>query len=163
MLEATREMCVYCFDILLHQLQRGNANASDKAAPLLQVPDTAKSPLFVTWETTTTQKGVSNNNANNYGLRGCIGVLSPQPLHAAIGEYALLAALKDKRFDPIVLQELPNLRVGVSLLVQYEPCQDVYDWQVGVHGILIKFTTTTGGGGEEYSATFLPEVAKEQR
>lgn len=49
--------------------------------------------------------------------------------------------------------------MGVSLLVKYEECQDCFDWVVGVHGIIIKF-------GEQqqqyYSATFLPEVAKEQ-
>lgn len=33
-----------------------------------------------------------------------------------------------------------------------------YDWTVGTHGILIAFNH----GGQEYSATYLPEVAPEQ-
>jgi len=47
----------------------------------------------------------------------------------------------------------------VSLLVEYEDCCDCFDWIVGIHGILIKFMY----GTIQYSATYLPEVAKEQR
>jgi hypothetical protein len=53
------------------------------------------------------------------------------------------------------------LRVGVSLLVKYEVCQDCLDWVVGVHGIIIKFGSNNNTG-EQYSATYLPEVAKDQ-
>ena len=88
----------------------------------------------------------------------------PRQLQHALEEFAITSALHDRRFDPISLHELPSLRVGVSLLIKYEECQDCLDWIVGVHGIIIKF----GGGGsarggiEYYSATFLPEVAKQQ-
>ena len=106
-----------------------------------------------------------------YELRGCIGTLSPKPVATALGEYALLAALQDRRFDPIRVNEIAQLRVAVSLLIQYEECEHCHDWTVGVHGIMIRFddpnhknyhtttTTTTmnynkrGGGTSEYSAT----------
>jgi uncharacterized protein (TIGR00296 family) len=110
-------------------------------------------PLFITWEKRDVASSV------DYRLRGCIGTLSPRPLATAVREYALTSAFGDRRFDPVRVEEVPNLRVGVSLLVKYEVCSDVYDWQVGVHGILIKFHTE----GLQYSATYLPEVAKEQR
>ena len=45
------------------------------------------------------------------------------------------------------------------MLIEYEDCKDVYDWEVGTHGILINFT---GNRTEVYNATFLPEVSKEQ-
>ena len=47
----------------------------------------------------------------------------------------------------------------MSLLVDYEPASHPHDWTIGVHGIIISFT---GPDKREYSATYLPEVAKEQ-
>jgi len=124
---------------------------------------TIECPLFVTWDK---QKESSSNNNNNqaltvFELRGCIGTLSPKPLVSSIGEYALISALKDKRFHPVTLQELPMLRVAVSLLVRYEECEDCHDWTVGVHGIIIRWPDVDSYL-REYSATYLPEVALEQ-
>lgn len=143
-------MCLYCFDVLLKELKKRDSLTVSPA--FLNRPE-LQCPLFVTWDK---QRG---NSSGQYGLRGCIGTLSEKSLSTAIEEYALLAALKDKRFNPIIASEVRNLRVGVSLLVQYEDCRDVHDWQVGIHGILIKFRH----GEVEFSATYLPEVAKEQR
>ena len=157
-------MCHYCFDVLVHELLpvvATDETRKNKHPPSLEffqnVPESACTPLFVTWEKKQQQQ---QQQQQHYSLRGCIGTLSPRPLVTAIGEYALLAALKDRRFDPIRPEELPYLRVGVSLLVNYELCDHIYDWEVGVHGILIKFTVNPNA---EYSATYLPEVAKEQR
>ena len=101
-----------------------------------------------------------------YELRGCIGTLAPRQLQHALSEFAITSALHDQRFHPISIHELPLLRVGVSLLVKYEECQDFLDWVVGVHGIIIKFGAADRGieqlQQQYYSATFLPEVAKEQ-
>lgn len=73
-------------------------------------------------------------------------------------KYTLTSALKDSRFDPISLKEVPNLKCSVSLLVNFENISDAYDWEIGKHGIEIFFEDH----GEEYSATFLPEVAAEE-
>ena len=97
-----------------------------------------------------------------YDLRGCIGTLAKRNLQHALSEFAITSALHDRRFDPISIHELPMLRVGVSLLVKYEVCQDCLDWVVGVHGIIIKFGGNNNNTGEQYSATYLPEVAKDQ-
>ena len=99
---------------------------------------------------------------SDYDLRGCIGTLAPKSLTTAISEFAITSALHDQRFDPIELHELPYLRVGVSLLVKYETCTNCYDWDVGKHGIIIKFTTNEQRR-HNYSATYLPEVAYEQQ
>ncbi|KAL7556220.1 hypothetical protein ACA910_017376 [Epithemia clementina (nom. ined.)] len=124
----------------------------------------------------------SQSPAVSYELRGCIGTLSPMPVATALTKYTLMSALRDQRFVPIHPSEIPTLRVAVSLLVQYEECQHVYDWQIGVHGIVIKFSTATASqqqpqqgynnssnnknnnnnAAEYYSATYLPEVALEQ-
>ena len=72
-------------------------------------------------------------------------------------QFIFTAALRDRRFTPITLPELPYLRVSVSLLVDFETCENCYDWEVGKHGIIVEFRVGDGG----YNATYLPEVAKE--
>lgn len=133
---------------------------------------TASSSVITDDDTSTHNNNDTNNNDSSmpastiYELRGCIGTLAPRQLQHALSEFAITSALHDGRFDPISLHELPFLRVGVSLLVNYEECQDCFDWIVGVHGIIIKFggsnSSSSARGMEQHSATFLPEVAKEQ-
>lgn len=179
-------MCYHCFDVLVHELksqpvpQRSNVSASGGSAraaaaapppPLFAelLPDEAvECPLFVTWEKRGPKARHEDGN-DGYVLRGCIGTLSPKRVLTGVGEYALLSALRDQRFDPVAGIELPRLRVAVSLLVQYEPCDHCRDWIVGLHGIIIRFHAADAaasparrGGGPELSATFLPEVAEQQ-
>ncbi len=85
-------------------------------------------PLFVTW-TTGPEKD----------LRGCIGTFTSSALENNLPKYALIAALNDSRFNPVSLKEVPNLQVGVSLLVNFEPASHPLDWEVGKHGIEIDF------------------------
>lgn len=86
-------------------------------------------------------------------------------------EYALIAALKDTRFDPIGRKELKELKCSVSLLTNFESANGHLDWEIGKHGIQIDFDHPTSAAGSrrddsirrgDYSATFLPEVASEQ-
>ena len=101
---------------------------------------------------------------SKYDLRGCIGTLSPKSLQQSLSDFALTSALHDHRFDPIELHEIPYLKVGVSLLVKYETCSDCYDWKVGVHGIIIKFSIESSSHRtKSYNATYLPEIAFEQQ
>ena len=87
------------------------------------------SPLFVTWKILREQE---------YVLRGCIGNFSPMELESGLREYALVSALKDSRFDPISMNEIHKLQVGISLLTDFEVCTH-NDWEIGVHGIWIDF------------------------
>jgi AMME syndrome candidate gene 1 protein len=152
-------MCYHSFDVLIQALRYGQHHVDGKRkqttpAFVADLPHVAmECPVFVTWEKQ------RSSMSSHWHLRGCIGTLGPRLLVDAIGEYALISALKDRRFDPITIQEVPFLRVSVSLLVQYEVCEDVYDWTVGTHGIMIKFMVA----GRSYSATYLPEVAKDQK
>ncbi|XP_005396931.1 PREDICTED: AMMECR1-like protein [Chinchilla lanigera] len=67
--------------------------------------------------------------------------------------------LFDSRFPPVTREELPKLFCSVSLLTNFEDASDYLDWEVGVHGILIEFINEKG---IKHTATYLPEVAKEQ-
>lgn len=127
-LQANKDICAYCFQVIIKYLL---PNSSEPDANLLaSIPSQAQCPVFITWDIL---------HQSEYKLRGCIGNLSPLPLRPAIGDYAATSAFRDSRFDPINISEVSSLRVGVSLLVQYEECQNCYDWIVGTHGIIIKF------------------------
>lgn len=140
-LAVTAEMCCYCFDVLYCHLY---------SFPQPRLPSFTDDPypLFVTWKTGRDQR-----------LRGCIGTFSAMNLHSGLREYALTSALWDSRFPPVTPEELPKLSCSVSLLTNFEDARDYLDWEVGVHGILIEFLHENGVQG---TATYLPEVAKEQ-
>ena len=130
-------LCVYVFDTLISYLTK-------KEIPSC-FPNSLKNkkfPLFVTWTT-----------GKKKALRGCIGTFASNDLEKNLKRFALVAALEDDRFPPINEKEISSLNCGISLLVNFEDGKDCYDWEIGKHGIDIKFG--------HYSATFLPEVPVE--
>ena len=114
-------------------------------------PPITESPLFVTWNTVSPRSG-------NTSLRGCIGTFEAQDLDEGLSDYAVTSAVHDTRFDPIAKRELPSLEVAVTLLTDFEDCDDAMDWELGTHGIRINFVDK----GRRYGATYLPDVAPEQ-
>ncbi|KAI3432317.1 hypothetical protein D9Q98_003876 [Chlorella vulgaris] len=138
---AQAEHVVLAFDVLCAHLGLTVTQVSR-----LSVKETAACPLFVTWN-----KGPK--------LRGCIGTLhcngQLKTLHAALTDYSLTAALRDRRFSPIVAAELPHLCCTVSLLSSFELAATWDDWDVGTHGLIIEFSDPTGS---QRTATFLPEI-----
>ena len=70
------------------------------------------------------------------------------------------SALRDSRFAPIALREVPRLSCGISLLRCFEEGREWHDWTVGVHGIVLSFVDPEAR--RQRSATYLPEVAREQ-
>jgi len=174
---ASREMCEHCFDALLQELSSSRSTQGNKRKiSLLRRPDDRKipdvdCPLFVTWKKLRTRSAIISCDENqtpqvyedsDYDLRGCIGTLAPRPLESALVEFALTSAFHDVRFDPIAMIEVPHLKLAVSLLVGFSPCRDCLDWVPGLHGIIIKFHGNSTKRGSPFSATYLPEVAKEQ-
>jgi AMMECR1 domain-containing protein len=138
-LEATADMCHYCFDIILQELQkRSNTDrydhkfsekhndATNSLVPIDEILPTidASCPLFVTWDKRIPNKRrLSPEHTEGqeykhcYELRGCIGTLTSRPLITALREYAVLSAFRDSRFEPMRPNEVSLLRVAVSLLV----------------------------------------------
>eukprot|EP00274_Cyanoptyche_gloeocystis_P003255 CAMPEP_0196658614 /NCGR_PEP_ID=MMETSP1086-20130531/30570_1 /TAXON_ID=77921 /ORGANISM="Cyanoptyche gloeocystis , Strain SAG4.97" /LENGTH=209 /DNA_ID=CAMNT_0041992257 /DNA_START=92 /DNA_END=721 /DNA_ORIENTATION=- len=142
---ATRDMCVYCFDVLV-----GHFEKMDCPDPTFQ---DGNHPLFVTW--------LKESKAGNkdLSLRGCIGSLSPLMTHSGLKNYALTSAFKDRRFSPISVTEVPRLHCAVTLLTDFEDCSHYLDWQIGVHGLVVEFTDSKG---RSYSSTYLPDICPEQ-
>ena len=81
---------------------------------------------FVTWK-------------RNGQLRGCIGSVEPvRPLWADVEANAVHALLEDPRFPPATPEELPRLRLEISVLATFVPVYDpLRDVKVGVHGLLV--------------------------
>jgi uncharacterized protein (TIGR00296 family) len=94
---------------------------------------------------------------NKGQLRGCIGSLSPCPLHDNLRGRALDAALNDTRFAAIRRSELPDLTCNVNVLHSFEPANDRYDWTIGKHGLTIHFSDPQRPS-RSYKATYLPSV-----
>jgi len=141
---ANADMCVFCFDVLMHHFEDGTP------------PDPAfedgSYPLFVTWNKESKRSG-------DISLRGCIGTFSERNIHSGIREYAIVSAMKDRRFSPVTKSEIPQLHVAVSLLMNFEDVADVWAWEIESHGIWIDFEDPQG---IKRNATYLPEVAGEQ-
>ncbi|GAB5037398.1 duf51 family protein [Nannochloropsis oceanica] len=163
--QATPAHVHYCFEVLLHHFDGGNS-----PLPVPTFDTTVECPLFVTWEKEVVVRGGGRDGGRGGGwghghrqLRGCIGTLSPKSL-GSLKEYVYNSAFKDRRFSPIASHELSMLACSVSLLVAYEEVGkgNVMDWEVGVHGIIIAFQDGMGRNARHFSATYLPEVAREQ-
>lgn len=128
----------------------GSTPGTSTSSLPLAVSPSSSAPLFVTWNTL--------EDDDDAALRGCIGTFEAQPLSVGLPEYAVIAALHDTRFPPISRRELPTLQAAVTLLTDFEPVDDPYDWEVGVHGIRLSFHER----GRRFGSTYLPDVAAEQ-
>eukprot|EP01133_Synstelium_polycarpum_P002281 gene2281-2587_t len=142
--QATNEMVAYCFDTLISHYE----------VQQLKVPKFTNDPypLFVTWK-------IDKHGDGETDLRGCIGTFSPIALIEGLNRFSLTSALKDTRFKPIPQREIPKLHCAVSILVDFEEAKDVWDWEIGVHGIWIDFRDANN---HKHNGTYLPEVMPEQ-
>jgi hypothetical protein len=88
-------------------------------------------------------------------LRGCIGYTSAvKPLYITVRDTATLAALRDPRFQPVNVSELPQLDYEISVLSPLRRVTDIQQIKVGEHGLLMK------NGDQE--GLLLPQVPVEQ-
>ncbi len=89
-------------------------------------------------------------------LRGCIGYTSAvKPLYMTVRDTATLAAMRDPRFRPVTVAELPSLQYEVSVLSPLRRVTDIQQIIIGAHGLLMK------NGSDE--GLLLPQVPAEQK
>jgi 5,10-methenyltetrahydrofolate synthetase len=87
-------------------------------------------------------------------LRGCIGYIHPtRPLAEVISECVRMAASEDLRFTPLQAEELPRLRIEISILSSPRPLSRAEDVDVGRHGLIVEQGARRG--------LLLPQVAVE--
>lgn len=71
-------------------------------------------------------------------LRGCIGYVTPlYPLYRTVIECSISAATQDPRFPPVQMEELPEVKIEISVLSPLEEVKVTEDIQVGTHGLAI--------------------------
>ncbi len=71
-------------------------------------------------------------------LRGCIGQLYPdRELYKIVQHCVLSAALEDTRFLPVVMEELPDLNIEISVLTPFHRIQQIEEIEVGKHGLYV--------------------------
>lgn len=87
-------------------------------------------------------------------LRGCIGYTAPsEPLFQSVIDATEQAAFRDPRFPMVSREELPELRLEISVLNALRPVLDVRKIRPGIHGLLVKKGRREG--------LLLPQVALE--
>jgi AmmeMemoRadiSam system protein A len=87
-------------------------------------------------------------------LRGCVGqVEHPGPLADVVARSAISAALHDSRFPSIRSEELPALKIEISILTQPEPLLPEAI-VAGQHGLLVI--------NGEHRGLLLPQVAAQR-
>ena len=104
------------------------------------------------------KRGVFVTLKKHGALRGCIGSLVGQEsIIDGVRRHALNAAFHDSRFPPVTAEEVPDLRIDVSVLTEPQPLayhddQDLLrKLRPRVDGVILR---APGGAG----ATFLPQV-----
>jgi AmmeMemoRadiSam system protein A len=89
-------------------------------------------------------------------LRGCIGYTSAtKPLYLTVRDTATLAALRDPRFSPVAVSELPKLDYEISVLSPLRRVLNLEQITVGRHGLLMKNGANEG--------LLLPQVPVEEK
>lgn len=87
-------------------------------------------------------------------LRGCIGNLTGhRPLYRTVAAMARAAAFEDPRFRPLTADELPRVRIEISVLSPLRRIRSADEFRLGRHGIFM----VKG----RHQGTFLPQVAEE--
>jgi AmmeMemoRadiSam system protein A len=73
-------------------------------------------------------------------LRGCIGSISPltHDVRDETARSAVLAATRDPRFDPVLLDELGALSIEVSVLAPEEPVSSVDELDPRIYGVIVR-------------------------
>jgi uncharacterized protein (TIGR00296 family) len=132
----------YCFNTIISFLTDSESVSFPKKFKNKQYP------LFVTW-----------TSGKSKELRGCLGTFENDNLEDNLTKFALFSAFKDTRFTPIDIKEIIRLNCGVSLLINFEKVNNAYDWEIGIHGIIIDLEYNN----RKHHATFLPEIPLERK
>jgi uncharacterized protein (TIGR00296 family) len=143
-------MCEVCFKVILAKIKNENERPILEWFAASCGFSAVRSPVFVTWQ---------SKCGSDYDLRGCIGTFDgSQTIAEVVPAYAKVAAFEDDRFGPIRLNEIPSLKVSVSLLLNFQAIEDPFAFEIGRHGVELDFRAN----GQDYGATFLPEVMSEE-
>lgn len=119
-----------------------------------KLPSDNEIPITIT-ETMKTPRATFVTLKINDDLRGCIGeIFATKPMYKSVLQNAYNAGFKDPRFNIITKDELPKIKIDISLLTHPRKINNYNEIELGKHGIIMK--------KGYYQALFLPQVAPEQ-
>ena len=118
---------------------------------------TRQKPDFIVYEKNLQQKsGVFVTLTKNGQLAGCVGYIRPvKPLYLATSDMAIAAATEDMRFTSVTSEELPDIRIEISVLSPLTKISSTNEVIVGKNGLYI----VSGG----HDGILLPQVATENK
>lgn len=113
---------------------------------------TGKIPKFTTTNPELLNKGaVFVTLEKNHNLRGCIGTTEARmPIHQAVTELAIAAAVEDHRFPPVTKNELKDIKIEISVLSPLKKISSATEIIESKHGVVVKKGSRSG--------LFLPQV-----
>ncbi|MDF1534921.1 MAG: AmmeMemoRadiSam system protein B [bacterium] len=141
----------------------GELALADKQALLVlarntleQYVRTGKRPDIVPGSSALKEPGAAFVTLKRRGeLRGCIGQLRPtMPLYQSVVEMAVSSCSRDMRFTPVKAEELPDIRVEVSVMSPFMKVGGVEEVEVGRDGLYLTWHGRSG--------VLLPQVPGEQ-
>ncbi len=87
-------------------------------------------------------------------LRGCIGYTEAvKPLGETVREVAVKAAMEDPRFAAVSEDELPYIKIEISVLSPMKFVKNIEEIEIGKHGIMIEL--------KNFRGLLLPQVPEE--
>jgi AmmeMemoRadiSam system protein A len=87
-------------------------------------------------------------------LRGCLGTLDPrEPVAEAVVRLGGDVTHRDHRFDPVHVEELPDITLDISVLTMPTPIESPNDIVIGRDGLIVEQGSRRG--------LLLPQVATE--
>lgn len=90
----------------------------------------------------------------NGSLRGCIGhTIAQIPLWRCVRDMAIASAANDTRFSPVQPDELPRIKIEISVLTPPERVTNLDEIKMGRDGVIVRNGYNSG--------VFLPQVATE--
>lgn len=142
-------------------IEMGAADLSpDEQRALLDVARAAirqqvlSEPASIPGSLTIASSGVFVSLHRGDDLRGCLGVIGGRaPLAQAVAQLAADVCHRDPRFRPVMLEELPELHVEISVLTPLMPVNDPTDIVIGRDGLVVEHDGRRG--------LLLPQVALE--
>lgn len=100
------------------------------------------------------ERGIFVTLLKDGDLRGCIGYIRPyKNILESIHDMALAAAFEDPRFPPLQEQELPRIKIEISILSPMTELKDTEAIKIGTHGLYLQHPFGSG--------LLLPQVAED--
>ena len=116
----------------------------------------AYEPTAMSGDSLNQERGVFVTLKVSGQVRGCVGyIFAVEPLYMTVRDTATLAALRDPRFSPVSVFDLPKLVYEISVLSPLRRVTDIRQIKIGRHGLLIKSGSHQG--------VLLPQVPVDER